>query len=157
MEIPAQPLGPIWLRPQAGHGETVPGIVLGWNRDHIHSALDSGWILTVASIPFDGALMIDHSHAERMIPVRDATPLASTDDQATQGVPGPRRRRRHVWIDGADQTLTPGLIVEWRRSETGWEALVATPGGQGGGALIQWRDSATMRPLTDDGWMPQPR
>lgn len=76
--IPGSPVGPIWLRPEAGHGETVPGIVLGWNRDHIRSALDSGWVLTVAVIPFDGALLIDYAKAERVVPVRDATPVDPT-------------------------------------------------------------------------------
>ena len=164
---PGSPVGPIWLRPEAGHGETVPGIVLGWNRDHIHSALDSGWVLTVAVIPFDGALLIDYAKAERLVPVRDATPVDRdrVDHTRARGatiVPDPpsqrgrRRARRHIWVDGADRTLQPGLIMEWRRHpDAGWQALLATPGGRGGGALIQWRGAGSMRPLTDDGWMPQ--
>ena len=123
MEIPAPPLVPVWVKPQAGHGETVPGIVLGWSRDHIRSALDSGWVLTVAVIPFEGALLVDFVRAERVVPVRDATPLEPTastpgtaadpapDPGVTQAVPGTPlrgRRRRHVWVDGADQTSGAG-------------------------------------------------
>lgn len=51
--------------------------------------------------------------------------------------PSRGRRRCHVWVDGADQTLMPGLIVEWRRNQAAaWEALLATPGGRGGGILL---------------------
>lgn len=161
--IPGSPVGPIWLKPEAGHGETVPGIVLGWNHDRIHSALDSGWVLTVAVIPFDGALLIDYAKAERLVPVRDATPVdpAASTTTAHQAPPSgpdppPQRRRRHIWVHGADRVLQPGLIMEWRRHpDQGWQALLATPGGRGGGALIQWRGAGAMRPLTDDGWMAQ--
>lgn len=107
-----------------------------------------------------------------MVPVRDATPMDPTrpaqpttpvpaDQEMVHGLPDSplrRRRRRHIWVDGADRTLVPGLIVEWRRAvDGGWEALVAVPGGRGGGALVQWRGAGAMRPLTDDGWPPQPR
>lgn len=124
-------------------------------------------MLTVAVIPFEGALLVDFVQAQRVVPVRDATPLESTKaapdpvpgPEGTQSVPGTPlrgRRRRHEWVDGADQTLAPGLIVEWRRSPAnGWEALLATPGGRGGGVLVHWRGAGAMRPLSDDGWLPQ--
>lgn len=64
--------------------------------------------------------------------------------------PAERARRRHVWVDGPDDTLVAGLVVTWRRREGEWEALVAT--GYGDRMLLQWRAATALRPVRDDGW-----
>ena len=75
VEPPAVPdVAHVWVRPTGQHGETVPGVVLGWHRDLAHSALASGWVATVACIPYGDALLVQAVPAERLVPVRDAQP-----------------------------------------------------------------------------------
>ena len=44
----------------------------------------------------------------------------------------------------------PALLVQWRRREHGWEALVAAA--QGDGLLLTWEPADRLVPVRDDGW-----
>lgn len=38
----------------------------------------------------------------------------------------PSYRPRHVWVRTSDRSpIWPGILVEWRRTENGWQARVA--------------------------------
>lgn len=57
---------------------------------------------------------------------------------------------RHCWVhDPPDATGTwPGLLVEWRREETGWQGrVVYTVVGPGGSRLVEaWLPAARLEP-----------
>lgn len=56
----------------------------------------------------------------RGIPLRDR-PVAPLKSDAA-----PRTQVRHCWVTGRDDTPGPwpGLILEWRKDQAGWSALV---------------------------------
>jgi formylglycine-generating enzyme required for sulfatase activity len=66
--------------------------------------------------------------AERSAAARGSTPTEATSespaDDRTAYVGSPRQR--HCWVHApeAPSEPLPGLVVEWRRSATGWEARV---------------------------------
>jgi hypothetical protein len=66
--------------------------------------------------------------AERSAAARGSTPTGATPespaDDRTAYVESPRQR--HCWVHTPDAPSEPlpGLVVEWRRSATGWEARV---------------------------------
>lgn len=59
-------------------------------------------------------------------------------------------RRRHVWVDCSGGYRRPGLIIEWRRSDEGWEAYVATL--RESSVIVTWEKATALHPVRDDGW-----
>jgi len=58
--------------------------------------------------------------SRRGIPLRDRTVAPLKTDAA------PRSQIRHCWVTGRgdDPGPWPGLILEWRKGQAGWSALV---------------------------------
>lgn len=149
----------VWVRPTGNHGETVPGVIIGWHRALVRGALASPWAALVAVVPFGTALLVQHVGGERILPVADDTPAVSdptSSDPATANRTDRRNRqpRRHVWVDGPDKTLVPGLVLEWRRGQADWEALTAMTFSEQ--LLTYWRNADQVRPVHDDSWRTEP-
>ena len=70
----------VWVRGHGNHGAPDPGVVLSWQHSPVHNATASDWIALVAICPFDTALQVQWVGAERLIPVREAAPASSADD-----------------------------------------------------------------------------
>ena len=66
--------------------------------------------------------------AERSGPARSSTPTEATPENPADDRSGYAEtpRQRHCWVHTPDAPSEPlpGLVVEWRRSTTGWEARV---------------------------------
>lgn len=58
-----------------------------------------------------------------------------------------RLRRRHCWVLGAepDPGPWPGLVAEWRRSGTVWQARVIYVLGDGATTREEWLPAARLR------------
>lgn len=59
-------------------------------------------------------------------------------------------RIRHVWATMSGGYVYPGLLMSWRRGDSGWEAQVAIA--MRGTVLVRWLPGSQVRPVTDDGW-----
>ena len=75
-----------------------------------------------------------------------AAPAAASAPQA----PGRSSGRRHCWVRGVDGAPGPhpGLLVEWRRGATQWEALVVYAVEDRGAVTLvqQWLASSLVTP-----------
>lgn len=59
---------------------------------------------------------------------------------------------RHVWVRLAFVPVElPGLVLDWRSTETGWEGLVSYVDREGR-AVTEWLAATALRPA-----MPEPR
>jgi hypothetical protein len=83
---------------------------------------------------------------------RPGVPLAS----ATGSFRQPGRPGRHVWVVDAPAQpgRWPGLLVEWRRAEPGWEARVvmaiAEPEDRSVARLVErWLPAGCLEPVGD--------
>ena len=67
----------------------------------------------------------------RGIPLRDRPVDPPSDDAPTR-----RPQTRHCWVDGPPDHPGPwpGVIVEWRRADDGWSALVVYVVTEGSGS-----------------------
>jgi hypothetical protein len=81
------------------------------------------------------------------VPLKDR-PVAGPG--ARPAAPRRSQRARHCWVDSAtgDEVAHPGLVIEWRKSESGWSALVTYVVDDEGSAVVvtQWLDGALLRP-----------
>ena len=79
----------------------------------------------------------------RGVPLRDR-PVAQLEADAV-----PRTQVRHCWVTGSaeDPGPWPGLIIEWRKDQDGWSALVVYVSAGGSATTIQtWLPQMRLRP-----------
>jgi hypothetical protein len=63
----------------------------------------------------------------------------------------PEPRTRHVWVKRTfDPTEHPGLVLEWRKAEKGWEALVTYVVESEARAVTTWVPAHDLRPASAD-------
>lgn len=114
---------------------------MGWHLAPGRS-FESPWLIQVAVQRAPESVVVSWLPAKRVTAVRDPGPGS------------PRRGVRHVWVrrESAHTNLPPcaGLLVQWRRSPQGWQALVAAV--QGDGVLLSWVPADRLIPIRDDGW-----
>lgn len=79
----------VWVRPQGQHGETLPGLVISWQRSLRRTVLASDWVALVALVPFGDSLLLEWVGAERLVPVRDPAPAELPTERS--GAPAVRR------------------------------------------------------------------
>lgn len=74
-----QPVEPeathVWVRGHGDHGSPSPGVVVCWQPAPVHNATAAGWVALVAQAPFGTALLVGWVSAERLIPIRDDSPV----------------------------------------------------------------------------------
>lgn len=121
-----------------GRGEPVAGVILGWHLQPVHSAMASPWLLQVIIQRAPGNLIVEWVSAHRVGPVRDPSPG------------GPRKGVRHVWVTSEQLPPAAGLLVDWRRGQHGWEAMVAEVRDRS--MLATWMPAEQVVPVADDGW-----
>lgn len=130
-------------------GDPVPGIIIGWHLAPTASAISSPWMMQVAIQRAPRNLVVQWIAAQNIAPVTDDTATTAADAK-----PG----TRHVWLKPLADRLpaTPGLILDWRHDNTGWQAHVARA--HGTDLLVDWTTADTIAPVADPGWtMPEVR
>lgn len=65
----------VWVRNHGDYGDPVPGVVVCWQHSPVHNVTTSEWVALVIGAPFDTALTVSWVGAERLIPIRDDTPV----------------------------------------------------------------------------------
>lgn len=84
----------------------------------------------------------------RGVPPRGPRPTLA-ERSAIAGV-GAAHPRRHCWVTDPDAAARewPGVVIEWRRAATGWQARVAWAVLQDGTPVLveTWLDEQKVRP-----------
>ena len=58
-------------------------------------------------------------------------------------------RTRHVWVKlPFNPTELPGLVIDWRRVDDGWQALVTYYREDESRAVTMWLDAHQLRPVS---------
>lgn len=120
-------------------GDPSPAVVLGWHLEPTRQ-FQSPWTLQIAVQRAPGSVVVDWVPEQRVTPVLDPSP----GQPARKGV-------RHVWTKPISHLKSaPGLVVDWRRSEDEWQALVACV--LGTSLLLDWHTADQLVPVADDTW-----
>ena len=80
---------------------------------------------------------------------RNGVPLRDRPVAVLKADCGPRTQVRHCWVTGPaeDPGPWPGLILEWRKDQAGWSALVVYVTGESSATTIQtWVSHTHLRP-----------
>lgn len=64
----------VWVRGHGEYGPPQPGLVLQWQPAPVRNATSSAWSALVLTAPFLEAVLVQWVSADRLIPIRDATP-----------------------------------------------------------------------------------
>lgn len=135
-EPPVEPHAWVWAE-WPPRGNPAPGVLLGWHLTPVRSA-QSPWVVQVAVQRAPGTMALSWVSAQRIGPVRDCRPGE------------PRRGVRHVWVRRPGLKPAAALLIDWRRTGTGWEAQVAMT--HETGLLLAWEPASQVVPVADDSW-----
>ncbi len=64
----------VWVRGHGEHAPTQPGLILQWQPTPVRNATASAWSALVLTAPFPDAVLVQWVSADRLVPIRDATP-----------------------------------------------------------------------------------
>lgn len=121
-------------------GNPAPAVVVGWHLNPDRS-YQSPWQVQIAVQHTPGSIAVVWVPEQRITPVTDHTPGQ------------PQRGVRHIWVTPDDaMPPAPGILVDWRHTPIGWEALCATVTDTT--MLLDWTPAATITPIADDSWSP---
>lgn len=65
----------VWVEASGGHGPPTAGVVVAWQHTPVHHANAADWIALVITAPFGDALLMNWVGAERLIELRDPSPV----------------------------------------------------------------------------------
>jgi len=65
----------VWVRGSGGHGSATAGVVVTWQHSPVHNVNASDWLALVVTAPFDDALSMSWVGAERLIGLRNPSPI----------------------------------------------------------------------------------
>jgi hypothetical protein len=65
----------VWVSNHGSYGDPVPGVVVCWQHSPVHTVTTSEWVALVVGAPFGTAMTLSWVGAERLLPIRDDTPV----------------------------------------------------------------------------------
>ena len=65
----------VWVRGHGDYAPPQPGVVVSWQPAYVHHATGASWLALVVVAPFPGAMLLEWVSADRLLGVRDPTPV----------------------------------------------------------------------------------
>lgn len=133
-----------WAGSAGGYGGSSAAVVASWQHTPVHNANAADWLALTARCTAPGIWVTGWVGAERLVELTDPRPDV---DAGPPAIPTDRLRH-HAWVRDESSPPKPGLIVDWRRADGGWQVYMAIA--NHGSVLARWVPVDDVRSVVDD-------